>query len=209
MNLPVVFAMDRAGLVGNDGETHQGAFDISFLRFIPNMILFAPRDNKTLELGLEFAYTLTSPSAIRYPRGAFKELEFASTPFILGKAELLKTGTTNKLFIGYGAGVSRAIETEALHDEDITILDLRFVKPIDKNILIELSKKYSDWYVFSDSQKQSGVGSAILEVLNEENIQNIKITSFEYEDFFIEHGDTKQVEESLGLFPHQLVLKIK
>lgn len=209
MNLPVVFAMDRAGLVGNDGETHQGAFDISFLRFIPNMILFAPRDNKTLELGLEFAYTLTSPSAIRYPRGAFKELEFASTPFILGKAEILKTGTSNKLFIGYGAGVSRAIETEALHDEDITILDLRFVKPIDKNILIELSKKYSDWYVFSDSQKQGGVSSAILEVLNEENIQNIKITSFEYDDFFIEHGDTKQVEESLGLLPQQLVLKIK
>ena len=209
MNLPVVFAMDRAGLVGNDGETHQGAFDISFLRFIPNMILFAPRDNKTLQLGLEFAYTLTSPSAIRYPRGAFKELEFTSTPFILGKAEILKTGTSNKLFIGYGAGVNRAIETEALHDEDITILDLRFVKPIDKECLIQLSKKYSDWYVFSDSQKQSGVGSAILEVLNEENIQNIKITSFEYDDFFIEHGDTKQVEESLGLLPHQLVLKIK
>jgi 1-deoxy-D-xylulose-5-phosphate synthase len=209
MNLPVVFAMDRAGLVGNDGETHQGAFDISFLRFIPNMILFAPRDNKTLELGLEFAYTLTSPCAIRYPRGAFKELEFASTPFILGKAEILKTGTSNKLFIGYGAGVNRAIETEALHDEDITILDLRFVKPIDKDCLIELSKKYSDWYVFSDSQKQGGVSSAILEVLNEENIQNIKIISFEYDDFFIEHGDTKQVEESLGLLPQQLVLKIK
>ena len=74
MNLPVVFAMDRAGIVGNDGETHQGAFDISFLRFIPNMVLFAPRDNETLENSLEFAYTLSSPCAIRYPRGSFKEL---------------------------------------------------------------------------------------------------------------------------------------
>lgn len=208
MNLPVVFAMDRAGLVGNDGETHQGVFDISFLRFIPNMILFAPRDNKTLELGLEFAYTLSSPSAIRYPRGAFEELLFPSTQFELGKAELLKEGTSNKLFIGYGAGVSRAIVTESLHSEDISILDLRFVKPLDRDCLVELAKKYNDWYVFSDSQKQGGVASAILELLNDENITNIKITSFEYEDKFIEHGDTKKVEEFLGLLPEQLVAKI-
>jgi len=209
MNLPVVFAMDRAGLVGNDGETHQGTFDISFLRFIPNMTLFAPRDNKTLELGLEFAYSLTSPCAIRYPRGAFKDLDFASTQFILGKSELLKEGSSNKLFIGYGAGVSRAIETESLHKDDIAILDLRFVKPIDKEALVELSKKYDEWYIFSDSQKQGGVSSAILEVLNDERIHNVNVTSFEYEDCFIEHGDTKQVEESLGLLAQQLVLKIK
>ncbi|MDY0051126.1 MAG: 1-deoxy-D-xylulose-5-phosphate synthase [Aliarcobacter sp.] len=209
MNLPVVFAMDRAGIVGNDGETHQGAFDISYLRFIPNMILFAPRDNKSLEQGLEFAYTLTSPSAIRYPRGAFKELEFASTPFTLGKAELLKDGNSKKLFIGYGAGVSRAIDTANLHKDDIAILDLRFVKPIDKDILVELSKKYDEWYVFSDSQKQGGVASAILEILNDEKIHNVQITTFEYVDSFINHGDTKQVEESLGLLPEQLVLKVK
>ncbi|MFA6740983.1 MAG: 1-deoxy-D-xylulose-5-phosphate synthase [Arcobacteraceae bacterium] len=209
MNLPVVFAMDRAGTVGNDGETHQGVFDISYLRFIPNMILFAPRDNETLIQGLEFAYTLTSPSAIRYPRGAFKKLVYNPTPFTLGKAELLKEGSSNKLFIGYGAGVSRAIDTEVLHEEDIAILDLRFVKPIDKDMLIELSKKYENWYVFSDSQKQGGVASAILEVLNDEKIHNVQVITFEYEDNFIEHGDTKQVEESLGLLPEQLVLKVK
>jgi 1-deoxy-D-xylulose-5-phosphate synthase len=208
LNLPVVFAMDRAGIVGNDGETHQGAFDISYLRFIPNMILFAPRDNKTLEFGLEFAYNLTSPCAIRYPRGAFQELIYPSTPFTLGKAELLKEGSCKKLFIGYGAGLSRAIETASLHKDDIAILDLRFVKPIDKDILVELSKKYNDWYVFSDSQKQGGVASAILEVLNDKKIHNVDVTSFEYDDNFIEHGDTKQVEESLGLLPTQLVLKI-
>ena len=209
MNLPVVFAMDRAGIVGNDGETHQGAFDISYLRFIPNMVLFAPRDNKTLELGLEFAYGLQSPCAIRYPRGNFKELDYLPTQFELGKAELLKEGNSNKLFIGYGAGVSRAIETEVLHEEEISILDLRFVKPIDKKCLIELSKKYDDWYIFSDSQKQGGVSSTILEVLNDEKIHNVQLTSFEYADSFIEHGDTKQVEESLGLLPSQLVKKIK
>ena len=209
MNLPVIFAMDRAGIVGNDGETHQGAFDISFLRFIPNMILFALRDNKTLELGLEFAYTLKSPSAIRYPRGAFQELTYTSTQFELGKAELLKEGSSKKLFIGYGAGVSRAIETEYLHEEDIAILDLRFVKPIDVDTLVQLASKYDNWYIFSDSQKQGGVSSAILEILNEKRIHNVQLTSFEYDDTFIEHGDTKQVEESLGLLPHQLISKIK
>ncbi len=209
MNLPVVFAMDRAGIVGNDGETHQGVFDISFLRFIPNMVLFAPRDNETLEESLEFAYNLNNPCAIRYPRGAFKKLNYASTPFLLGKAEILKSGTSNKLFIGYGAGVSRAIDTEALHNEDITVVDLRFVKPLDKNLLLELTKKYNDWYIFSDSQKIGGVASAILEFLNDEKIHNVQLTSFEYNDKFIEHGDTKLVEQSLGLLPEQLVQKIK
>jgi len=208
MNLPVVFAIDRAGIVGNDGETHQGAFDISYLRFIPNMILCAPRDNETLNNSLEFAYEATSPCAIRYPRGAFGEVNFPSSKFELGKAELLKEGTSKKLFIGYGAGVSRACQTEKLHEEDIAILDLRFVKPLDETLLKELSSKYDDWYVFSDSQKQGGVASAILEFTNKEKLC-VNITSFEYEDEFIQHGDTKLVEEGLGLHPQQLVEKIK
>ncbi len=207
MNLPVVFAIDRAGIVGNDGETHQGAFDISYLRFIPNMILCAPRDEKTLENALEFAYEATSPCAIRYPRGAFGNNEYDSNAFELGKAELLKEGSSNKLLIGYGSGVSRAIDTEKLHNEDIAILDLRFVKPLDEKLLSELSKKYNDWYVFSDSQKQGGVGSAILEFLNKDKIC-VTLTSFEYEDDFIQHGDTKIVEESLGLLPFQLAERI-
>lgn len=205
MNLPVVFAMDRAGIVGNDGETHQGAFDISFLRFIPNMILFAPRDNETLQKALEFAYTLTSPCAIRYPRGAFKNLEYEASDFELGKSQLLKDGSSNKLFIAYGTGVAKAIETQKLHKEDIAILDLRFIKPIDKECLEKLSRKYDSWYVFSDSQKQGGVASAIMEALSELNITNISIKSFEYEDNFIEHGDTKLVEKKLGILPEQLV----
>ena len=208
MNLPVVFAIDRAGIVGNDGETHQGAFDISFLRFLPNMILCAPRDNETLNYSLEFGYKAKGPCAIRYPRGAFEELSYEAKPFELGKAELLKEGTSKKLLIGYGAGVSRAIHTEMLHEEGCAILDLRFVKPLDKELLKELSSKYDDWYVFSDSQKEGGVASAILEFVNEAKIC-VNITSFEYEDDFIQHGDTKKVEESLGLLPAQLVKRIK
>ncbi|HJE03554.1 MAG TPA: 1-deoxy-D-xylulose-5-phosphate synthase [Aliarcobacter thereius] len=208
MGLPVVFAMDRAGIVGNDGETHQGVFDISFLRFIPNMVLFAPRDNQTLNFALDFAYSLDKPCAIRYPRGAFKELDYKANPFVLGKSELLKDGKSNKLFIAYGAGVSKAIEVEKLHEEDIAVLDLRFVKPLDKDMLIKLSKKYNSWYIFSDSQKQGGVASAILELLSEENILNISVNSFEYNDIFIEHGDTKLVEKSLELLADQLVKKV-
>lgn len=208
MNLPVVFAIDRAGIVGNDGETHQGAFDISYLRFIPNMILCAPRDDKTLEYALEFAYETNGPCAIRYPRGAFGRFTYEASKFELGKAELLKNGSSKKLFIGYGAGVSRAIETEKLHNDDIAILDLRFVKPLDIKTLIELSKTYNDWYVFSDSQYEGGVASAILEFLNKEKIC-VDVTSFEYKDDFIQHGDTSKVEESLGLLPSQLVRKIK
>ena len=208
MNLPVVFAIDRAGIVGNDGETHQGVFDISFLRVLPNMILFAPRDDKSLEYALEFAYAATSPCAIRYPRGAFANLEYEAIPFELGKAQIIKDGISKKLFIGYGAGVNRACETEALHKDDIAIVDLRFVKPLDKELLRELSQKYDDWYIFSDSQKQGGVASAILEFLNQEKLC-VNITSFEYEDEFINHGDTKAVEEYLGLLPKQLVEEIK
>lgn len=207
LGLPVVFAIDRAGIVGNDGETHQGVFDISYLRFLPNMILCAPRDDKTLAYSLEFGYEASNPCAIRYPRGAFKELPFEPTKFKLGCAELLKEGSSNKLFIGYGAGVSRAFETEKLHDEDIAILDLRFVKPLDEKLLKELSYKYDQWYIFSDSQKQGGVASAILEFLNKESL-SVHITSFEYEDEFIQHGDTKLVEESLGLLPSQLVKRV-
>ena len=112
---------------------------------------------------------------------------------------------SNKLFIGYGSGVGKAIEVEKLHNEDIAILDLRFVKPLDIDTLINLSKKYDSWYIFSDSSKQGGVLSAILEALSENSVTNISLKSFEYDDNFIEHGDTKKVEESLQLLPKQLV----
>jgi 1-deoxy-D-xylulose-5-phosphate synthase len=208
MNLPVVFAIDRAGIVGADGETHQGAFDISYLRHIPNLTLFAPRDKKTLIDAVNFASTLKSPCAFRYPRGAFSEFGFEFKEFELGKAQLLKNGESKKLFIGYGAGVNRAFETLKLIDEDIALLDLRFVKPLDKTLLKELSIKHKEWYIFSDSAKMGGVGSAILEFLSEEEIYNIKLKSFEYSDNFIQHGDTKLIEEELGILPYQLAKKV-
>ncbi len=207
MDLGVAFAMDRAGIVGEDGETHQGVFDISYLRAIPNMTLFAPYNETTMKLAMSFAKEYEHPCAFRYPRGAFLAKDRKSPVFELGKSVLLQEGE-EILFIGYGNGVGRAEQTAVLMDEKIAILDLRFVKPLDEKILLTLSRTYKKWFVFSDSAKQGGVGSAILECLSENKIQDVSLTSFEYDDDFITHGNTKLVEESLGLLPEQLAKKI-
>ena len=209
MDLPVVFALDRAGIVGEDGETHQGAFDISFLRAIPNMTLFAPRDEKSFHQAMGFAAEYEHPCSLRYPRGAFTPTELPeSLPFELGKSQLLQSSSSDTLFIAYGNGVGRAYETSLLVEDEVSILDLRFVKPLDKEALKNLSKKHKKWFVFSDSAKMGGVGSAISEFLADEQIFDIAVVSFEYSDKFITHGNTKLVEESLGLLPEQLAKRV-
>ena len=207
MDLGVAFALDRAGIVGEDGETHQGAFDISYLRCIPNMTLLAPYNESTMKLCMAFAKAYEHPCAFRYPRGAFLAEDRESPAFALGKSVLLQEGD-DILLIGYGNGVGRAIQTATLLDTKVAILDLRFVKPLDESMLVDLSQKYKQWYVFSDSAKMGGVGAAILELLNEKNIHDIRLTSFEYDDAFITHGNTKLVEESLGILPEQLAKKV-
>lgn len=210
MDLPVVFALDRAGIVGEDGETHQGVFDISFLRAVPNMTLFAPRDEKSFHQAMAFACEYQHPCSLRYPRGSFTPTDLVeSTAFELAKSQLLRSNNSEILFIGYGNGVGRAYETSKLMDRDVSILDLRFVKPLDEDMLKEMAKKHKKWFVFSDSAKMGGVASAISEFLADEKIIDIEVTSFEYSDDFITHGNTKLVEESLGLLPQQLALRVK
>ena len=204
MNLGVAFAIDRAGIVGEDGETHQGVFDISFLRAIPNMTIFAPSSNSTMKLAMEFAKDFPTPCAFRYPRGAFSSVDEDATPFELGKSRILKEGS-DTLLIGYGNGVGRAEAVAKLMDKQPTILDLRFVKPLDREALLSLAKTHKKWYIFSDSAKMGGVGSAILELLSEESVKGVDLTTFEYDDSFITHGNTKLVEESLGILPEQLI----
>ncbi|QFR42751.1 1-deoxy-D-xylulose-5-phosphate synthase [Sulfurimonas xiamenensis] len=209
MDLPVVFALDRAGIVGEDGETHQGVFDISFLRAIPNMTLFAPRDEKSFHQALAFAASYQHTCSLRYPRGSFIETDLPeSQPFELAKSQLLRSNSSDILFIGYGNGVGRAYQTAELLNDEVSILDLRFVKPLDNEMLREMAAKHKKWFVFSDSAKMGGVGSAILEFLSKEKILDVEVVSFEYEDNFITHGNTKQVEESLGLLPLQLAKKV-
>ncbi|WP_456323217.1 1-deoxy-D-xylulose-5-phosphate synthase [Hydrogenimonas sp.] len=212
MNLPVAFAIDRAGIVGEDGETHQGAFDISYLRAIPNITLFAPRDDETLELAVEFAADFPTPCAFRYPRGAMilAPGRYRASSFKTAEAEYLEENG-EILFIGYGNGVGRAVESaEILKKSGVNaaILDLRFVKPIDRKRLEEAAGRWSEWYVFSDSVKMGGVASAIAEALMPGTLEKVRIVSFEYEDNFIPHGNTMLVEESLGLRPKQIAEKI-
>jgi 1-deoxy-D-xylulose-5-phosphate synthase len=211
MNLPVAFAIDRAGIVGEDGETHQGAFDISFLRAVPNMTIFAPRDEKSMEYAVKFAYEMKTPCAFRYPRGGFIDSsEFEPKEYEKAKSQLLKDAKSDTLFVGFGNGVGRAVQTYKFIKDtlDVAIVDLVFVKPLDEKMLIELSKKYKKWYIFSDSAKAGGVASAIMELFSSKGINDIKITSFEYEDSFITHGKISVVEESLGIAPKQLAKKV-
>ena len=207
MNLPVVFAIDRAGIVGEDGETHQGAFDISFLRAIPNMTLFAPRDEKSMKYAIEFAHNFKTPCAFRYPRGNFIECEYESKAFELGKSQVLKETDGDILFLGYGNGVGKAYQTmKLLEDEfDIALVDLVFVKPLDLDMLTKLSNQYKRWFVFSDSAKLGGVASAIGEL----NLKGIEIKSFEYEDKFIPHGNSELVEEALQVRPIDLATRVR
>ncbi|WP_297525034.1 1-deoxy-D-xylulose-5-phosphate synthase [Sulfurovum sp.] len=209
MDLGVAFALDRAGIVGEDGETHQGVFDISYLRAIPNMTLFAPYNETTMKLCMAFAKEFDHPCAFRYPRGAFLANDRSDEPaFELGRSNLLQEGE-EILLIGYGNGVGRALKVAELLEKTPAVLDLRFVKPLDEEMLEALGKQYKQWYIFSDSAKQGGVGSAILELLSRKQMQDIALTSFEYDDMFITHGNTKLVEESLGLLPEQLAARVK
>ncbi len=198
MNLPVVFAIDRAGIVGADGETHQGQFDISMLRVLPNMTMFAPIDDISMRYALQFAETLQTPCAIRYPRGAFKKLPYTAEKFVLGRSQLLKTALTDTIFVGYGSGVSKAIDVANSIQKDVAILDLKFVKPLDEKQLLKLQKSHKNWYIFSDSQAIGGVGSAISEMFAKHGL-NINLKTFEYDDIYIPHGDKQSLEDELGI----------
>ena len=209
MNVGVAFAIDRAGIVGQDGETHQGAFDISYLRAVPNMTLFAPYNETTLKLAIEFAKDFPTPCAFRYPRGVFIAQDRETEAYELGKGDILKKGE-KIAFIGYGNGVGKAIEVAKMLESDIdpSIVDLRFVKPLDIALLEKLAKKHKRWFVFSDSAKLGGVASALLEFLSQKKIKGIDLVTFEYDDAFITHGKTDDVEASLKLTVPDLAQRV-
>jgi 1-deoxy-D-xylulose-5-phosphate synthase len=208
MDLGVTFALDRAGIVGEDGETHQGAFDISFLRPIPNMTLAAPYNRTSLRKIMAFAAAYEHPFAFRYPRGTFMAADAESPDYVLGKGQILHSGR-DIAFIGYGNGVGRAMQTAEFLQGDPTIVDLRFVKPLDEALLGELAMTHRRWYVFSDSVAMGGVGSALMEWLAKMGIRDVQVHTFEYTDTFIRHGNTHLIEESLGLLPEQLAKTIE
>ncbi|MBZ7943963.1 1-deoxy-D-xylulose-5-phosphate synthase [Campylobacter sp. RM13744] len=210
MNLNVVFAMDRAGIVGEDGETHQGVFDVSFLAPLPHLTLVAPRDELMMENIIEYAYFHKGPLAFRYPRGSFiLDKEFNPSKVELGKAQwLIKNEKSEIAFIGYGQGVGKAWQVLNEMQEKIDLIDLIFAKPLDEMLLKDLAKKSKIWFVFSENAKIGGVAS-LLQTFIQKNDLEIKIISFEYEDEFIEHGKTSEVEKKLKLDIESIIEKIK
>lgn len=209
MNLNVVFAMDRAGIVGEDGETHQGVFDVSFLSAVPNLTLIAPRDSKMMEKCMEYAYFHQGPLAFRYPRGSFiLEEEFAPCKLSLAKSQWLIKNTSEVAFLGFGQGVGKAWKVlQNLGNNFANLIDLIFIKPLDELLLKELASQTKIWFVFSENVKIGGVASLLREFVGQYDL-NVKIMSFEYEDAFITHGNLNEVEVSLNLDVKKLSQKI-
>ena len=191
--LPVVMCVDRAGIVGADGETHQGLLDMAFFRIVPNLIIMAPKDFVEFENMIEFAIKLGKPVVIRYPRGGEDKYKFNKEEKIeLGKAETLTYGK-NATIIAIGKTVSKAVKiAEKL--EKVEVINARFLKPLDVEKIKESITKTKNVIVIEDGTSVGGLTTAIKELIVDENLKNIKFKSFAYPDKFIEHGSVEELE---------------
>ena len=192
--LPVVMCVDRAGIVGADGETHQGLLDMAFFRIVPNLTIMAPKDFVEFENMIEFAIKLGKPVVIRYPRGGEDKYKFNKEEKIeLGKAETLTYGK-NATIISIGKTVSKAVKiAEKL--EKVEVINARFLKPLDVEKIKESIAKTKNVIVIEDGTSVGGLTTAIKELIVDENLKNIKFKSFAYPDKFIEHGSVEELEK--------------
>ena len=192
--LPVVMCVDRAGIVGADGETHQGLLDMAFFRIVPNLTIMAPKDFVEFENMIEFAIKLGKPVVIRYPRGGEDKYKFNKEEKIeLGKAETLTYGK-NATIIAIGKTVSKAVKiAEKL--EKVEVINARFLKPLDVEKIKESIAKIKNIIVIEDGTSVGGLTTAIKELIVDENLKNIKFKSFAYPDKFIEHGSVEELEK--------------
>ncbi len=206
----VIFAIDRAGLVGEDGPTHHGAFDLSFLRAVPNLIICAPKDEKELRDLLFSALKYEGPCAIRYPRGAAIGVEMDKTFEYIppGKGELLKDGKDGVIFsIGsmcYPA-LKAGLELEK-KGLSVAVINVRFLKPLDRELLREYAQRTSRVLVVEENSIYGGLGSALAELILEEGLE-VKFAHLGLPDQFIEQGDLKTLREKYGLSPEKIVEK--
>jgi len=201
-NVKVIFAIDRGGLVGEDGPTHHGSFDLSYLRLVPNLTIMAPKDENELQHMLYSALRYSGPVAIRYPRssgeGVNLDWDFKEIPF--GKAELLKDGK-DVTVIAIGNTVYQALKVaEELEKEDISlaVINARFVKPLDENLILDFAKKTGKIITVEENTLIGGFGSAVCELLADKNV-SVKIKRIGLPDKFIEHGDLKTLKKNYGL----------
>ncbi len=211
-NVKVIFAIDRAGLVGEDGPTHHGAFDLSYLRPIPNLIIMAPKDENELQHMLYNALKYPGAVAIRYPRGEGEnvELDWDFKEIPLGKAELLKDGK-DLTIIAIGNMVYQALKaSQELEKEGISagVINVRFLKPLDKDLIIEQAKKTQRILTVEENAKLGGLGSAVSELLIEEGV-SVKFKRIGLPDNFVEHGDLKTLREIYGLTYQNIISEVK
>ena len=210
-NLPVIFAVDRAGIVGEDGPTHQGVFDLSYLRHIPNLVVMSPRDDLELKAMLGLGLKHNGPSAIRYPRGKVSskfqvpssKLNDTKTPELLeiGKAEILKDGTDIAL-IAIGTTVYPALSAAERLEEDgirATVINARFVKPLDKALIFSAASRIKRIITIEENVLAGGFGSAVLEYLNSVDIHDVKIKTLGIPDEFVEQGSQAILRKKYGI----------
>ncbi len=207
-NLPVIMCVDRAGIVGNDGETHQGLYDLSFFKLIPNIVIMAPKDFKELEQMMEYAITLNKPVVIRYPRGGESETKISKQSKInLGKAEILRTGK-DVTIVGIGKTVAQAIEiADELKKNNISaeVINARFLKPLDKYTILDSIYKTKRVVTIEDETVIGGLGSSVKELIVDKRAKNISLKSFAYPDEFIKHGAPKELEKIYGMDNRNIV----
>jgi 1-deoxy-D-xylulose-5-phosphate synthase len=202
-NLPVVFALDRAGLVGGDGATHQGSFDFSYLRCIPNMVVMAPADANECRQMLYTAITLEGPSAVRYPRGTGPAVEISAemTALPVGKAEVRREGRSGLAILAFGVMVEPAVRiAERL---DATVVNMRFVKPLDEETVLRIAARHKAIVTVEENVVAGGAGSAIAELLAQERAL-LPMLMLGIPDRFIEHGSRDECLAAAGLDPVSL-----
>lgn len=211
-NLPVVFAIDRAGISGRDGKTHQGAFDLSYLSHIPNLTVMAPMDSLELEEMLSFALTCNSPVAIRYPKGeAYLEQRELRSTIELGKSEILKEGGEIAI-LAVGSMVKTAEEViTGLRREGIlaALVNVRFVSPIDTGLLDRLATNYKLFVTMEENVRNGGYGQKVADYFYETKKQGIRLLNISLPDQFIEHGGVNELQRKLGLDAESILNSIK
>jgi 1-deoxy-D-xylulose-5-phosphate synthase len=202
-NLPVVFAIDRGGIVGDDGPTHNGTFDLSYLRHIPNLVVMAPKDGYELQCMLKTALSLDAPAAVRYPRGAVSNAgdhdELKDIP--LGKAEVLREGN-DVLIIAIGnTAIPSVNAAQFLADAGISacVVNARFVKPLDADLISALAQKTKHIITVEENAIAGGFGSAVLEELSQAGLEGLKIKLLGLPDMFIEQGPQGMLRKKLGI----------
>ena len=212
-NLPVTFVLDRAGIVGADGPTHQGQYDISYLRCIPNFTVMAPKDESELQQMLVTCINHNGPSALRIPRGSGEGaalMEEGWESLEIGKAETLEEGE-NLLIIGYGSMVFPAIRTAAILKEfgvNSTVINARFIRPLDEDTIHEAAKRIGKVVTMEEGTLLGGFGSAVVESFNDNDIF-VPTLRIGIPDKLVDHATPQQSKESLGLTPEMMADQIR